>query len=585
MSLRDGIKSLHQLKNEHLSLFKPLNELAIKLTNRLEQNNYQGLYEDEIQTLCQLAQNNLSIPELSFLLDELITVYSIDVAREYKDVQNTPSEMDDRFSFRKTLVNNYIVVLHEVMRIKSLINKPYTFYYTVMHQLFPSSLEKHESAREYTIQHLNEFEQRLNRILETIREHQLSDEKRFMSDELKHISNYQSAQKGMPLDALSIVQTTFEKQIEQIDLWSKEPLDPDFKIYTKYQGPTYRIQEIRQGICPSIGKSGGMCYGITYSMANPATSPYHSLPKAAPFNLTEAIENYQHGQGSEIDDQKTIKRTRITGKVSGADMTKQADDILKTASLYPEKDLLLMQRYGRSAHACYLSVKPSTNKIHYMDPNHGAYWFNNPAEFIKFYCVIYKTHRPKSYELDLLVFDPNNQEKPSRTFAGKLRSLLTGSKYTKSTAFNSLLLFNFMLYCTSAIYLFTALPILLEASTAIILLAAVSGFVAATTLVVLAHSAGFMGLLSIPNYLYDCWFFNDDIPVNTKGAELETNEYVASAPSYTETLPHPMGYASIRNLHNTLGLFKPAKQMLFCESNGSLSDSDVSSSHELDIKF
>ena len=592
MSIHSCIRSLNKLKNEHPLLSEPLNALVIKLMSRLERDDYQGLYEDEIQALYQHMKQNPSIPELNILLDELITVYSIDVARGYEDVQNTPSDTDDRFYLRQGLVRSYILTLHRLMLMRSLINEPYTFYYTIIHQLFPSSLERHDHQKKYATAYLDELEQRLNNVLKTIHERQLSDEERFMIEELQHISDYQSAQQGIPLDLLSSVQTYFKYAMDQIEPLAIKQSSPDFEIYKKYQSPLYKIKEIRQGRCPSMGNSRGMCNGITYSVANPETSPYNPLQKKASFYLTSAIEAYQEGQRAEIDDQKTIKRTRITRNVCGSDIKKQARDILDTASQHAEKDLCLRLQFKQSRHACYLSVKPSTHKIHYMDPNHGAYCFNNSEEFVEFYRVIYKTLRPTNYELNVLMYDPNNQEKPSNTFEGKLRSLLTGGKYPGSTAGLFLLLFVFVFYWTIAICLFTALPILLEASTAIILLAAFSGVLAATTLTMLAVSAGLWGLLCIPNYLYECWSSNDtsipddplpmDIPVNTKGAALKMQENLASVPTHTEALAYRTrsdAVASAMSPHSMLSLFNQARQTSFCELNDPLLHSQASSCH------
>lgn len=69
---------------------------------------------------------------------------------------------------------------------------------------------------------------------------------------------------------------------------------------------------INAGEVKECGKSNGDCYGYQMSMADSDLSPYKNNGQSLKYN--KAIYKYQNNQSNREQDQRYIKRTRLTMK-------------------------------------------------------------------------------------------------------------------------------------------------------------------------------------------------------------------------------------------------------------------------------
>lgn len=192
---------------------------------------------------------------------------------------------------------------------------------------------------------------------------------------------------------------------------------------------------IRQGLLPELGNSSGECYGFTLSMADSTLNPY-ATNKPIQFNRT--IHHYQKRQSERKKDQLVIKRQRLTGRKFCPSPKQRALELMQLANKHIDKDLCVSLHSPGAAHATYVRLQ-ADGKVRYMDPNLGAYLFENQAEFISAYQLSWLYQREKhndnhylSYTVDELQEDRTLTRREQKTWQGKLRTLLTGSKYQYS---------------------------------------------------------------------------------------------------------------------------------------------------------
>lgn len=208
------------------------------------------------------------------------------------------------------------------------------------------------------------------------------------------------------------------------------------EVYHRFNQAPYKIAEIAQGSMPALGLSRGECYGFTFAMVDRNLSPY--IAGNPPIQFNREIHQYQENQGNRERDQAKVKRTRLTGELYYPNYQQQAHAIFKKAEKHYSKELALLIRSSlNGGHACYISVQD--DGIRFMDPNHGAYLFKEKQDFIDFYVSILKQAKSKGvdfryFQLNELIWDPNNELKESKTFAGKIRSIIYGPKYLTQTA-------------------------------------------------------------------------------------------------------------------------------------------------------
>lgn len=210
--------------------------------------------------------------------------------------------------------------------------------------------------------------------------------------------------------------------------------DPDLqKKHTTLEQSPFLIHRIIQGKMGEVGLSPGYCYGLTLSMVDSELSPY--AKKERRVTIDKAIYDYQVNQMDRSKDQQKIKKERLIRLHFCPSIREQAEKLYQMASDHKGHDLMvnLSSVIGVvSGHATYLSLQ-ANGKIRYMEPNYGAFLFNTKEEFIAAYRMMYHGDRiftPQFYEVSRLVKDSNLTQSESLTWRGKIRSLLTGPKYS-----------------------------------------------------------------------------------------------------------------------------------------------------------
>ncbi len=331
---------------------------------------------------------------------------------------------------------------------------------------------------------------------------------RFILDDLTEIDNRIKNKKSLEINEL-------QSKIEGIRI--NASLTPD--DYARFQTPEYRIAKIKQSNLEKMGKSSGACYGFTYAMVDPELSPYKN-PDVI-IDLNKEIHLYQKNQFVREKDQQAIKRTRLTREYFCPDSRQQAQQILNVAEKNKGKELYLERRCSAGGHACYLSVQ-NDGKIRYMDPNHGAYLFQSPNDFIDFYTIAAVKEKEagadfRFYSLSELKCDKNLELTESKTWQGTMRTFLTGSKYRNNSLFS--LIVTSSIYMTLGAVIGTGIGAALGAAigsvvpvigTAIgtavgAMVGSGIGGVAGELLTIMAYRRGHTGILSVPHLIQDNW--------------------------------------------------------------------------------
>ena len=281
-----------------------------------------------------------------------------------------------------------------------------------------------------------------------------------------------------------------------------------------------------------MGLSKGACLGFTYAMVDPHLSPYKNPGKS--IALTQEVHDYQKYQRNRDKDQGRIKQTRLMINRYCSDQEQQAHDILKQATHHQSEEFLLIKRCSGSGHACYLSVQEN-GAIRYMDPNMGAYLFKHEKDFIDFYVTAsgYEKqfgHCFNVYSLSSLKYDETME---SKTWAGLLRSVLTGSKYQDKARLSKGFVTG--LYVALGIGLGVALFASLVALSAPFLptcVLAAAGSIYVVALRCVAERDGYQGLLGGVYYLFDSWLC---VKEDTKAIGQDIKEYCSGLLSLFRT--------------------------------------------------
>lgn len=292
--------------------------------------------------------------------------------------------------------------------------------------------------------------------------------------------------------------------------------------YKKFQTPEYLIAPIEQGELVKMGTSSGYCYGFTYAMVNPKLSPYKN--PGMEIDLNQDVHNYQKSQDNRQKDQQSIKRTRLTRTYFCPDAQEQARQILNVAETNKGKELALILTRKVSGHACYLSVQDD-GKIRYMDPNYGAFLFHCASDFIDLYVAAAQSNKEAGYVypfyyLSEMNYDEHGQLTESKTWQGKIRTLLTGPKYDERSLslvpfVIAVLIFDMTLSAGIVCGIGSILGAIIGSVVPIVgtafgaevggFLGVLLGALAGELLCFIALNNDYQGLLGIPHMLQDYW--------------------------------------------------------------------------------
>ena len=287
---------------------------------------------------------------------------------------------------------------------------------------------------------------------------------------------------------------------------------PDvLEVYNKFQSEPYRIAKIDQGQDPSLGLSQGECYGFTFAMVDPELSPYKKSEKTIKF--VRPIHDYQRDQNDRKRDQGAVKKTRLTREYFCPNLHEQAEKIIIIAEKNLGKELGVVRRCSRGGHVTYLCAQHD-GKVRYMDPNHGAYLFNNKEEFIEFYNAAAEMDKTKGlyfkfYEIDHLQDDKENHMEESMSWRGKIRSLLTGTKYNDNHDIANASIF--VAYGTLGCGIGASIGAIVGSIVPVIgtilgaIVGGTIGLVAGSILEATAEIKGNFGLLGVPHYVQERW--------------------------------------------------------------------------------
>ena len=215
------------------------------------------------------------------------------------------------------------------------------------------------------------------------------------------------------------------------------PISPDTRalatLYDDLRSSRLTVKSFTQGRDIPTGDSKGECYGFVKSMADHSLSLYNPANADKPLVFNQTVYDYQQNQSDRAKDQTGVKTKRISRKYFCPSTDAQANALYHYAKAHQGKDLLITLSGKIGSHATYLFLQ-NDGKIRYMDPNHGAFLFDNKEQFIAAYRIMYLSQgNPfQYYKATLLIEDKENKIPESFTLMGKLRSLLTGAKYPEN---------------------------------------------------------------------------------------------------------------------------------------------------------
>ncbi|CAM4501864.1 MAG: hypothetical protein LEGION0403_FIIPPAGN_01841 [Legionella sp.] len=284
----------------------------------------------------------------------------------------------------------------------------------------------------------------------------------------------------------------------------------------------YHCASVQQQLDFRAGLDDGNCFGYTYAMVDPNLTPYGEK-KITRIPLNRQIHNYQNNQ---FNEEHNITRQRLTRRIFCPDLQQQAEQLWATAAQNKGSDLMVTLQSRNMAHATYLSVRED-NSIRYMDPNIGAYLFNNKQEFINFYQDAYKiSHNFKFYQVNKIQYNPDGNLTEEKTFSGLMRTILTGEKraYSINAAILSfsLALSIYVGLSATPLLLFAVAPAFAESISAFITTAVILSTIGGTW-------SGYKGILGGSHFVQEV--FHDTIGsrlnpgfFNTKKEPADENE-------------------------------------------------------------
>ena len=137
-----------------------------------------------------------------------------------------------------------------------------------------------------------------------------------------------------------------------------------------------------------VGLSQGECYGLVKSMADTSLSIYNQENPDKTIVFNRVVYAYQRSQYRRTEDLKGVKVTRLTREYFCPSLREQAEALYEQAKAHEGKDLYIRLRGKLGLHATYLSLQDG--KIRYMDPDFGAFLFENKKQFMAAYRTMNK---------------------------------------------------------------------------------------------------------------------------------------------------------------------------------------------------
>ena len=124
------------------------------------------------------------------------------------------------------------------------------------------------------------------------------------------------------------------------------------------------------------------------SMADTSLSIYNQENPDKTIVFNRVVYAYQRSQYRRTEDLKGVKVTRLTREYFCPSLREQAEALYEQAKAHEGKDLYIRLRGKLGLHATYLSLQDG--KIRYMDPDFGAFLFENKKQFMAAYRTMNK---------------------------------------------------------------------------------------------------------------------------------------------------------------------------------------------------
>lgn len=295
-------------------------------------------------------------------------------------------------------------------------------------------------------------------------------------------------------------------------------------LMKKYQRYTQFLMQ--QSLVPGFGSSRGECYGLTFDYAL-----YRRRKSPQPFKFTAEAAWMQERQNIKNPQDQLLFPKRLSPVRYQPDLLKQAQGLSDYAKQNQGKQLLCTLIMTQGAHAIYLEYTKDA-KWHFLDPNFGAFELNQEDDFKLFYRDLYSNLIPwHSYLVEELLSVPS-----VNTWAGKIRSILTGPRYAQGFETENFLAKVFIglggvILGGAFIYLS---PIILP-GIFILAIGAMGGISAYCFGVILMNkirSEGFSGLLALPRFLHHTFYSAlKKLPQNV---QVQHNEQLEMEDSYSQ---------------------------------------------------
>ena len=256
------------------------------------------------------------------------------------------------------------------------------------------------------------------------------------------------------------------------------------------------------------GSSKQSGYGYVMSMALPEHNPADMT--SGQYVLNDTIANFELNRLDKNKDQAKIKHNRITPLLVATTMNR-AKALLDLAKENEGNHLnIKLLSRGISERYSYLQYPAGTDKhcLFFCDPKYGLFKFNNDAEFLFFYQMLYAKEEMQTglcwnrYQVSHMRYAP--VQAVLFTWAGRFRSLFSGLKYNTSLwdRAKNYVLFNVTLFlCLTEAYMRTGIITVISPFIGALLLVFLVQNYGATILSA-TFTFGSSGLLSAPDFIY-----------------------------------------------------------------------------------
>lgn len=253
-----------------------------------------------------------------------------------------------------------------------------------------------------------------------------------------------------------------------------------------------------QGLIPGFGKSDGECYGITLTYVK------HRISGEPIDHLFSAHANYMQKEQNNHD-RDFLNETRLDTIQYQPNLREQAQSLLQYANNNPNEHLAVTLYESSFMHVTYIQFEAVSNTWHYFDCSHGGFEFTNADDFIQFYQELYE-HQLQWHSFEVMKL---HESKKQNTWSGKLRSILTGARYTDGIVTElsigkTLIGTTFLALCVAAMFVLSSLlavgmPLVL--SFAGVAAIGLFSYHQCGKWYLHTQESGFKGLLGVPRYI------------------------------------------------------------------------------------